>query len=90
LILLSDNIIPICLPFTKNIQTNFPPKVIATGFGYTENFKFNDQNFKSNVMLSANLPYYPLDKCAEKYKNSKVIFDESIFCAGGEGNSSVF
>lgn len=72
----------ICLPtnenelITKALNIN---KLIITGWGKTENADYSD------ILMYANIPYLPLDKCLEKMKEHgvKKQFDSSHICAGG-------
>lgn len=73
-----DNIKPVCLPYTQQLQTMQLRRLVATGWGTTENMT------TSNDLLKVNLPVVDNSRCQSVYLSLK--WTPNQFCAGGENN----
>ena len=56
-----------------------PDHLIVTGFGTTE------KQVRSQVLLQAKLPHYPLDECKAKFASERITLTDKQFCAGAQG-----
>ncbi|XP_055697134.1 serine protease grass-like [Phlebotomus papatasi] len=73
-----DNIKPVCLPYTQQLQRMQLRRLVATGWGTTENMT------TSNDLLKVSLPVVDNSRCQRVYLSLK--WTPNQFCAGGENN----
>lgn len=66
------------MPFAEELFT-LPDILIVTGFGTTE------LQVKSQVLLKAKIPNFPLDECKEKFASERITLTDTQFCAGAQG-----
>lgn len=73
----AENVLPICLPLTKELQENVLTRVLIAGWGLTE------EKIPSNVLLKAVLPIVSNGVCERVFRRSAKITSSQL-CAGGE------
>ncbi|XP_037294219.1 serine protease grass-like [Manduca sexta] len=73
-----DNMKPLCLPLTSQLQTENLVNIngIVAGWGVTE------EGMESSVLLSVSLPILSKDECETAYKGTVQLSDKQL-CAGG-------
>ncbi|GAB0087653.1 Serine protease grass [Sergentomyia squamirostris] len=73
-----DNIKPVCLPYTPQVQKMPLRRLVATGWGTTEN------QTTSNELLKVSLPVVEDFRCQRVFMS--LQWTPNQFCAGGENN----
>ncbi|XP_065079919.1 kallikrein-8-like [Ochlerotatus camptorhynchus] len=78
---LNDNVQPICLPLPEMLPKKFPPKMMVSGWGFTE-----DRNEISNQLRFANVPIIGQNQCQQSLRRLSDVYtvDESQVCAGND------
>ncbi|XP_065079923.1 CLIP domain-containing serine protease HP8-like [Ochlerotatus camptorhynchus] len=77
---MNDNVKPICLPLPEMLRRKIPPKMVVSGWGFTE-----DRNATSNQLRFANIPIVEQNQCQQSIRQIHDVYtvDESQVCAGG-------
>ncbi|XP_055678221.1 serine protease grass-like [Lutzomyia longipalpis] len=73
-----ENIKAVCLPYAPKLQSMNLRRLVATGWGTTEN------NTRSDELLKVNLPVVDNARCQRAFPTLK--WSPNQFCAGGENN----
>jgi secreted trypsin-like serine protease len=68
---------PICLPLTASNQLFDGSNLTVIGFGFTENVTLSDS------LMKADIPFYPMEKCATYYQQLNITVYAGYLCAGG-------
>lgn len=78
---LNDNARPICLPLPEMLDKKVHPKMIVSGWGFTE-----DSNAISNKLRYANVPIVEQGQCQRSLNRLSNVYtvDESQICAGDD------
>uniref|UniRef100_A0A1L8DQP3 CLIP domain-containing serine protease n=2 Tax=Nyssomyia neivai TaxID=330878 RepID=A0A1L8DQP3_9DIPT len=73
-----ENIKPVCLPYLPQLQSMNLRRLVATGWGTTEN------QTRSNELLKVSLPVVDNARCQKAF--TSLQWTPNQFCAGGENN----